>query len=50
MDALSLPLVDAFVVGVAAVTGQMVVYHGTTLVVTWPTGQLVTVEAHEVTV
>ena len=34
-----------------SVTGQMVVYHGTTSVVTCgPAGQLVTVGAHEVTV
>jgi hypothetical protein len=37
---------------VVAVTGQMVVYTGTTSVVTLPSfpGQLVTVGAHEVTV
>jgi hypothetical protein len=38
------------VVGVASDTGQTVVETATMTVVTWPSGQLVTVGAHEVTV
>lgn len=34
----------------ASVTGHTVVYTATTSVVTWPTGQLVTVAAHDVMV
>ena len=47
---LAVPVAAAVPVFSVAVTGHQVVYRVTTSVVTWPTGQLVTVGAQEVMV